>query len=96
MYQSKFNRLIDYFNLNVLQSFETEEEALFIANDSEFGLAAAVFSGDKARCARISRGLRAGIVWENCSQPTFIQAPVSIMNLDRLTTFNNCVLVGWI
>ncbi len=48
---------------------------LRLANDSQFGLAAAVMSADPARCQRVSRGLRAGIVWVNCSQPTFTQAP---------------------
>lgn len=27
------------------------------------------------RCERVARALRAGIVWQNCSQPAFIQAP---------------------
>jgi len=32
-------------------------------------------SKDKARCDRVAKALRAGIVWRNCSQPTFVQAP---------------------
>lgn len=32
------------------------------------------FFGDK-RCERVARALRAGIVWQNCSQPAFVQAP---------------------
>ncbi len=58
-----------------INSFETEEEAITVANDSEYGLAAAVFSADLDRCTRISRELRAGIVWTNNCQPSFIQAP---------------------
>jgi betaine-aldehyde dehydrogenase len=46
-----------------------------MANDSRFGLAAAVMSADLERAARVANGLRAGIVWVNCSQPTFTQAP---------------------
>ena len=46
-----------------------------VANNSEFGLAAAVFSADTARCDRVAADLRAGVVWKNCSQPAFIQAP---------------------
>jgi len=45
------------------------------ANNSRFGLAAALMSADAERCQRVSRALRAGIVWVNCSQPTFTQAP---------------------
>ena len=32
-------------------------------------------SADKDRCERVAREFRAGIVWKNCSQPTFVQAP---------------------
>jgi len=50
-------------------------DAIRMANDSRFGLAAAVMSKDKARCERVARAFRAGIVWINCSQPTFTEAP---------------------
>jgi betaine-aldehyde dehydrogenase len=59
----------------VARSFKTEEEALRLANDSRFGLAAAVMSADRERAERVARKLHAGIVWINCSQPTFSQAP---------------------
>ena len=55
--------------------FDTEEDALRLANDSVYGLAAAVMSDDLDRCERVARKLRAGIVWINCSQPTFAQLP---------------------
>jgi betaine-aldehyde dehydrogenase len=56
-------------------TFSTEEEALQLANDSTFGLAAAVVTQDKEQAERVTDALRAGIVWINCSQPTIIQAP---------------------
>jgi betaine-aldehyde dehydrogenase len=55
--------------------FDTEAEALALANDSKYGLAAAVMSDDLERCERVAAKLRAGIVWVNCSQPTFTQMP---------------------
>ena len=55
--------------------FETEEEAVRLANDSPYGLAGAVMSDDLDRCERVAAALRAGIVWINCSQPTFTEAP---------------------
>lgn len=55
--------------------FDTEEEALFLANDSPYGLAGAVMSDDLERCERVASKLRAGIIWINCSQPTFTQVP---------------------
>ena len=58
-----------------IKSFTTENEAVRLANDSRFGLAAAVMSKDEQRCERVARAFRAGIVWINCSQPTFCEAP---------------------
>lgn len=58
-----------------VRSFATEEEAVRSANNSHFGLAAAVMSKDLARCERVTRALQAGILWINCSQPTFTEAP---------------------
>ncbi|MFN3266203.1 MAG: aldehyde dehydrogenase family protein [Deinococcales bacterium] len=59
----------------VAKTFETEAEALALANQSDFGLGAAVLSRDLQRCERVARELQAGIVWINCSQPTFCEAP---------------------
>ncbi len=50
--------------LSVL-GFDTEQEALQIANDTAFGLAAGVFTKDLTRAHRMIRGLRSGIVWVN-------------------------------
>ncbi|MGO6679076.1 aldehyde dehydrogenase family protein [Rhizobium leguminosarum] len=58
-----------------MRSFKTEEEAVELANDSRFGLAAAVMSKDEVRAERVAAAFRAGIVWINCSQPTFTEAP---------------------
>jgi (Z)-2-((N-methylformamido)methylene)-5-hydroxybutyrolactone dehydrogenase len=50
--------------LSVLR-FKAEEDALQMANDTRHGLAAGVFTRNGARAMRMSRGLRAGIVWVN-------------------------------
>lgn len=50
--------------LSVLR-FRTEAEALALANASEHGLAAGIFTRDSARALRMSRAVRAGIVWVN-------------------------------
>ncbi|MFY9240405.1 MAG: aldehyde dehydrogenase family protein [Roseovarius sp.] len=55
--------------------FTSEKEAIALANASEFGLAAAVMSADLDRAKRVANAFRAGIVWVNCSQPTFTEAP---------------------
>ncbi len=43
-----------------LMSFKNEEEAIRLANDSDFGLSASVWSKDKARCERVARALVTG------------------------------------
>lgn len=58
-----------------VKPFKTEEDAIRMANDSRFGLGAAVMSTDLDRAERVARAFRAGIVWINCSQPTFTEAP---------------------
>jgi betaine-aldehyde dehydrogenase len=55
--------------------FEDEAEALAIANDTPYGLAAAVWSRDVFKCFRMVKKLQAGIVWVNHMQPTYVEAP---------------------
>lgn len=58
-----------------VREFTDESVVVREANDTIYGLAAAVFSADEARCERVARAIRAGVVWKNCSQPAFVQAP---------------------
>lgn len=46
-------------------SFETEDEALRLANDTRFGLASGVFTRNLSRGHRMIRGIHAGVVWVN-------------------------------
>ncbi|ARN81922.1 aldehyde dehydrogenase [Methylocystis bryophila] len=47
-------------------TFETEEEALQIANDTLYGLGAGLWTRDGSRAYRCGRAIRAGRVWTNC------------------------------
>ena len=46
--------------------FKTEEEAMQIANDNDYGLSSGVFSEDPEKCDRVSKALDAGICFKNC------------------------------
>ena len=58
-----------------VEPFDDEAHALALANDTDTGLAAGVFTRDDARAQRVSRALRFGTVWINDFHPYFPQAP---------------------
>jgi len=49
-----------------ITSFETEEEALKLANDTRYGLVGMVWTQDLARAHRVASKIRAGTIWINC------------------------------
>ncbi|MFE9097329.1 aldehyde dehydrogenase [Streptomyces sp. NPDC007264] len=58
-----------------LQTFTTEDEAVRLADDTRFGLAATVATGDPERAERVSARLVAGTVWVNCFFVRDLRAP---------------------
>lgn len=60
--------------LSVL-TFKDEAEAIKIANDTIYGLAAGVWTGDLNRTFRVSDALHAGVVWVNCFDHGHISSP---------------------
>jgi betaine-aldehyde dehydrogenase len=59
----------------VVIPFDTEEEAIRIANDTIYGLAGAVWTKDVTRAMRVIKAMRAGITWVNTYHPTYSEAP---------------------
>jgi len=58
-----------------LQTFAGEDEAVALANSTRYGLAATLFTGDRARAERVSARLVAGTVWVNCFFVRDLAAP---------------------
>ncbi|MBU4527888.1 MAG: betaine-aldehyde dehydrogenase [Hoeflea sp.] len=56
-------------------AFDDEDEAVARANDTEFGLAAGVFTADLARAHRVISNLQAGTTWINTYNLTPVEAP---------------------
>ena len=59
----------------VVIGFDTEEEAVELANDTPYGLNAMVFTRDLARAHRVSAALDVGTVWTNCFFVRDLRAP---------------------
>jgi aminomuconate-semialdehyde/2-hydroxymuconate-6-semialdehyde dehydrogenase len=58
-----------------IQAFDTEEEALRLANATPYGLASVVWTKDLQRSQRVARALNAGIVWINCWMVRDLRTP---------------------
>lgn len=61
--------------VGIIKTFETEEEVIKLANDTEFGLMAGVFTRDITRALRVSSAIESGVVGINCVSLQNMQAP---------------------
>lgn len=62
------------------QRFGTEDEAIALANDSSYGLGAGLWTANLGRAHRLSRRLRAGLVWVNCYADGDVTVPFGGVN----------------
>ena len=58
-----------------ITQFKSEAEAIELANDTEYGLAAGVWTTNITKAIRVVKELRAGITWVNNYHPTFNELP---------------------
>jgi aminomuconate-semialdehyde/2-hydroxymuconate-6-semialdehyde dehydrogenase len=67
-----------------LLPFETESEAIAIANGTEYGLAASLWSRDVQRCHRVAAQLESGLVWINTWMLRDLRVPMGGMKSSGL------------
>ena len=58
-----------------LKTFKTEEEAIELANDTSYGLAASIYTNDITRALRVSSALEAGAISINSSFTPSVKTP---------------------
>jgi acyl-CoA reductase-like NAD-dependent aldehyde dehydrogenase len=58
-----------------LQAFADEAEAIRLANSTDYGLAATIYTGSEERAARLSAAVVAGTVWVNCFYVRDLETP---------------------
>jgi 5-carboxymethyl-2-hydroxymuconic-semialdehyde dehydrogenase len=58
-----------------VQTFDSDDEAVELANNTEYGLAAVLVTSDRDRAERVSTRLVAGTVWVNCFYVRDLRAP---------------------
>jgi aminomuconate-semialdehyde/2-hydroxymuconate-6-semialdehyde dehydrogenase len=63
-----------------IQAFDSDEEALALANESQYGLAATIWTSNLKRAHRLAEQLNTGIVWVNCWLLRDLRTPFGGMN----------------
>jgi aldehyde dehydrogenase (NAD+) len=59
----------------VMTSFETEEEVIAAANDTNYGLASGIFTSNLTRAHTVAAQIKAGTIWINCYNELHPQIP---------------------
>jgi len=58
-----------------IQDFETEEEAIALANSTRYGLSGIIYTSSAERAERVGRAVRSGVIWVNCFLIRDLSAP---------------------
>jgi 5-carboxymethyl-2-hydroxymuconic-semialdehyde dehydrogenase len=67
-----------------LQTFRTEEEAVALANSTDYGLAGIVYTGSMGRADRVGRAIRGGTIWVNTFRVRDLTAPFGGMGISGI------------
>jgi acyl-CoA reductase-like NAD-dependent aldehyde dehydrogenase len=68
----------------VLMPYETIDEAIEIANGTDYGLGASVFGPDQEECVKVAKELECGMVSINDFGVFYVSAPLSISSSERV------------
>ncbi|MGV3523586.1 MAG: aldehyde dehydrogenase [Candidatus Sericytochromatia bacterium] len=82
--ETRTNREEIFGPVVTLQPFDTEAEALALANAGEYGLATSLWTRDLPRAQRLGSQVRAGLVWINCWMVRDLRTPFGGMGLSGL------------
>jgi len=81
----------------VIQPFDTEEEAVQKANDTDYGLGAAVFTRDVVRAHRVAGAIEAGMVWVKSQISWLCNPELTVCFSDKLLSrFTLCHSFRWL
>jgi aminomuconate-semialdehyde/2-hydroxymuconate-6-semialdehyde dehydrogenase len=65
-HSSRLNQEEIFGPVVTLESFDSESDAIEMANNTDYGLSATIWTEDLDKGRRISRGIEAGVIWVNC------------------------------
>ena len=82
--ESRINKEEIFGPIVTLQPFETVQEAINIANQSDYGLSATIWTGDSVRGGEISKKIYAGVIWINCWMLRDLRTPFGGMKQSGL------------
>ena len=73
--RSRLNQEEIFGPVVTLQSFKSEEEAIEIANDTQYGLSATIWTTSHKKSDRVAKNIDAGVVWINCWMVRDLRTP---------------------